>query len=60
VVIGERGVELATILIPDTVLAVFTTADDQVAGWIPVCLKHNAIMGLPLDLFVSRQGRNDN
>ena len=47
---------MAAILVPDTVLAVLTTRDDEVVGWVPVAAEDDTVVSLPLDLLVTWKG----
>jgi hypothetical protein len=59
-IVWKRGVKLATVLVPNSVLAVFAATDNQIAGRIPIGLENNAVMSLPLDLLVTGKSGHDN
>jgi hypothetical protein len=52
-------IELATILIPNSVLAVLSGRDDKVVGWVPVTSKHYTVMGFPVDLLIAWESWDD-
>lgn len=55
-IVRKRVVKLATELIPDAVLGIFTSGHNKVVGGVPVTGKHNTIVSFPLNLLVSWQG----
>ena len=59
-IVWQRVVQLTAKLIPDTILAVFTCGDDKVISRVPITGQDNAIVCLPADLLVSRQGGLNN
>ena len=59
-IVWQRVVQLAAKLIPDTILAVFTCGDDKVISRVPITGQDNAIVCLPADLLVARQGGLNN
>lgn len=59
VVIWGRVVELSTVLIPDSILAILTARDDQIVCRIPVASKDDSVVGFPLGLLVSWEGWKD-
>lgn len=59
-IVWQRVVQLAAKLIPDAILAVFAGGDDKVISRVPITGQDNAIVCLPADLLVSRQGGLNN
>ena len=59
VVIRRRVIKLSTVLIPNSVLAIFTARNDQIVGRVPVTPEDYSIMGFPLGLFVSWESWKD-
>ena len=52
VVIGLWVIKLASILIPNSIFAIFTTRDYQVVWGIPITAEDNSIMSFPLNVLV--------
>ena len=54
-VIRQRVVKLSTELVPDAILRVFTSRNNQIVGRVPVACQNDAIVSFPANLLVSRQ-----
>ena len=48
-IIGQGVVKLTAKLVPDAILAVLTSRDDQVVGGAPIAGKHNTIVSFPVN-----------
>ena len=58
-IIRERRVQLSPVLVPYPVFAVLSTGDNEVVTWVPVTTKDYSVMSFPLDLLISRNGRQN-
>lgn len=57
-IIRLRIIQLAAIVVPDSIFAVLTTGDNEIVGGVPVAAEDDAVMGFPAILFISWKGRN--
>jgi hypothetical protein len=59
VVIWQTAVKLSSVLVPDSVLAVLSSRDDHVVGWVPVSSQDDSVMSFPRYFLVSWEGRDN-